>query len=289
MNFVERIILKKGEDESSSFSQNKNILKSPKFYHYNEYLPIIKSCYKQASYWHGTGRYQYSYLDISRYGEIDYKNKFDILTSILKDDGLIPHHEPWLKKIQILSSTISMTPFRMYAKLYAGLYLYESDTLAYEFGSTKFWFKIFIRFQIVNKNFIIFLFTKGLFKLSNPSVYQGTRKYIRSIRSDLDKKPVSIFKGHLVHTDIIGNYPILIAINNRIKILSFNPGLERLESRTVEEIHLNNITHIEVPLANIEETEKLLKENGILLQVIPLEYGEMYCSSLKLKELTCIN
>lgn len=288
MNYIERIVLRKGEKELESFRLTENILKTPEFSSYSQYLPLIKSCYEQASYWHGTGRYQYSYLGDSRYGEIDFKNKFDILASVLEDGGLKPHFEPWLKKIEILSPTISMTPFRMYAKLYAGLYLYEHDALIYEFGSTNFWFKIFIRLQAIDKKFLWFLFTKGILKLFGPSVYQGTRQYIRSIRSDLDKKPVSIFKGHLIHTDITGNYPILIGVKNSIKILSFNLGLERLETRTNEPISLKDISHLEVPLSKIKETEDLLKKNNISLTIIPLEYGEMYCSNFMLKDLTII-
>jgi hypothetical protein len=48
---------------------------------------------------------------------------------------------------------------------------------------------------------------------------------------------------------------------------------------------LQDITHIEVPLANIKETEDFLKQKNIALQIIPLEFGEIYCSTYPLSKL----
>jgi hypothetical protein len=64
--------------------------------------------------------------------------------------------------------------------------------------------------------------------------------------------------------------------------------MERLEVRTDKLISFKDITHFEVPLSNVKETEDILKLNNVSVPVIPLEFGEVYCSSFPFKELVGI-
>lgn len=285
MNIIDRYIINKAERRLRPFRNRQEVLKKPEFAKYAEYEPVIDKCYKDATYWHGTGRYQYSHANDTRYENVDFKKHIDILELILKEGGLKPHHEPWLKKIQnIQAPTISMSPFRMYARLYAGLYLYEKNNLLYQFGTSKFWFIFLSAVQVVNKKFLAFLFTSKFFRLIRVATYKDIQTYVRSIRND-KKVVIPTLYGYKIRTDIANNYPILVGIKNNIETISFNAGMERLEARTAQLIMLKNITHIEVPLANVLETEIFLKEKGINVIVIPIEFAELYCSQFSFKNL----
>lgn len=286
MNFIDRIILRKGEKVLLPFRTTESLLKTDLFASYQELLPIIKNCYKEAAQWHGTGRYQYAHANETRYENISPSEHVDVLESIIREGGLRPHHEPFIPKMLSMSlPTISMSPFRVYAKLYAGLYLHEKDSLKYSFGTSKFWFRFLFIIQILNREFLRFIFTKKFFKLVSVSTYRDSQVWIQTIRSTRDTKPFSPFQGYMIRTDITGNYPILIGIKNTVKTISLKDSIGRLESRTLDPILLQDITHIEVPLANVRETEDFLKQKNVAVKVIPLEFGETYCSKCPLSKL----
>lgn len=285
MNIIDQIILKMGEKSLFSFREKAKIIELPIFPGYTESIPLIEKIYQEVGYWHGTGRYQYAHSNVTRYESLDTDTITDLLESIIQEGGLRLHDEPWLRKIQKMAMpTVSLSPFRMYAKLYAGLYLYEKDTLEYQFGTTKIWFRILLRIQMLNKNFLKFLLSKGLFQLARISTFQNTKLWVRSIRKD--GKNSNLLKGHLIRSDIPGNYPILIGIKKNISLMYFNPGMERLEARTDKPVRFEDMTHIEVPLAHIEDTRTILKKKNVQLPVIPLEYGEFHCAGKSLSTLT---
>ncbi|MCC6323297.1 hypothetical protein IT400_00740 [Candidatus Nomurabacteria bacterium] len=290
MNYFQSIILNIQKKTLRAFLADETILQQDEFKEYGAMFPEIQDCYKEVGYWHGTGRYRYGKGTLSRYDDVGSKQISDMLESIISEGGLKPHKEPWLYKIDKIgiksNKTTSLTPFRMYAKLYAGLYLNENKKLLYEYGSVKFWFGIFIMVQILNLKFLYFVLTRGLFWLSTKSTYKDTKTFMGTIRSDIEQKNISPFKGHLLRSDIVGNYPILFGIKKTIKIVHFNSILERLEKRTDNPILFNDITHIEVPINNVKETEELLKQKNIDLKIIPFEYGEVYCNNYLLENLT---
>jgi hypothetical protein len=284
MNIIERILVKNG---------NRSLLKSKSlgrqlvdsgFVGYSEYLSTINDCYQKIGYWHGTGRYHYSHKNNSRYEDIDFSVTIDILESILTEGGMRPHREPWLEKIQrINTATISLSPYRMYARLYSELYQYQGDSLRYQFGTVKLWYKIFLTVQLLDGKFLLFLITKGLFRLANRATYKNIKRFISSVNKN--SEVVSIYKAHLIRSDIEKNYPILFGIKKELNTITFNPGMQRLEARTDRVITLGDIVSIEVPLSKIAETKNLLEKYNITLPVIPLELGELYCSTLPLEQL----
>ena len=285
MNAIDRAILRAGEKSLFSFREQTKTITGSLLSGYAESASFIEKIYNEVGYWHGTGRYQYAHSAATRYESLDTNTTTDLFKSIIQEGGLRPHNEPWLRKIQKISMpTVSLSPFRMYAKLYAGLYLYEKDALGYQFGTTKIWFRVFLRIQMVNRNFLKFLFEKGLFRLARPSTFRNAKLWVCSIRKD--GKNSNLLHGHLIRSDIRGNYPILIGIKKTISLMPFNPGMERLEARTSASIRFEDITHIEVPLINLPNTKALLNIHNIDLPVLPIEYGECFCSTKSLAELT---
>lgn len=281
---LQNLLTRNGEKFLKPFRNQEEVLKMPEFSDYKFLLPVIEKHYKETEYWHGTGRYQYKRNENSRYDNLDTGSHIDILESILNHGGLRPHNEPWLEKMQqVFAPTISLTPFRMYAMLYAGLYFFEEDSLLYRFGTTKFWFRLFLTIQVLDIQFLKFFLVHGIFKLARPSTYKNAQLWIKSIRQS--KKDANPLKGYLIKSDIKGNYPILIAIKkNSITPLGTELAIRRLETRTTSIISLEQLSHIEVPLKNIEETRGLLKRRKVDTPIIPLEFIEYYLSHRTLKQ-----
>lgn len=95
---------------------------------YLEKLPEIVNIYQNVALWHGTGRHKYS----------DSGDVVDILDGIIKDKGLIPHRDEWDKKRGIIH-TVSAAPSRMYARLYAEMYVPAATRINNELGSRELW------------------------------------------------------------------------------------------------------------------------------------------------------
>ncbi len=287
MNLFDNIVIWNGERKLKPFRSQAEILKRGEFKSYSEYFPIIEQCYKNASYWHGTGRLHYSHTENSRYETNGKTGYLDILDSIINMGGITPHSDNWFKRIERKDfDTISFTPCRMYVKLYAGLHLYEKDQLVYEFGTTKFWFRTIICVQTFYKKFLVYIFTGTFYRILTRANNKNAREWMGAVRSDMQKKSMSIFRGHLLRSDIPGNYPIIIGINKSgLDIISYNSGMERFEARTRKSILIKDMTHIEVPLCKVEETKEFLKQKNCTLMVIPIEFSELYCSNRSLQEL----
>ena len=253
---------------------------------YKEYIPVIEKCYGLATYWHGTGRYHYHYSGNSKYEGVDDKTLLDVLDSIIESNGLIPRFDPWIKVSGHTQESISVTPFRMYARVYAGFHQYEKNQFQYEYGTPKYWFYFLGILQLLEqkpvrniKNALKMKYTKSFVKYS--------QTWMHTLRSDLNEKPLNPSKLYLLRSDIQDNYAILIGIKKEAVVpIHFDSIIERFETRTEKIIPLNDITHIEVPLRNVKETEEFLKTKNISLLVIPLEFGEIYCNKYSLKELS---
>ncbi|MFT4537305.1 MAG: hypothetical protein ACI9P5_004687 [Saprospiraceae bacterium] len=287
MNIIDQAILSIGKRKLKSFRLKNKIPTDGEFAIYPKYLPTIRNSYSNTGYWHGTGRYQYKRDRNSRYGKINHSEHFDILESLIEKGGVTPHFDPHIAVQGEFIETISVTPFRMYARIYADMHLYEKNTLLYEYGSSKFWFNVFFIIQLFYKKYIPYLLTVSLRKLMSKSLYKQASQWIGVLRSDIGEKPVSLLKSMSVRSDIRTNYPILIGIKRDVLRPVLMPQrYERLETRIDVLISIDDMTHIEVPLSNIAETKECLKSHSINLRVIPLEFGEIYANNYSFKELT---
>lgn len=281
MNWLRSIIYKKAEKRIAQFENNYGLLTSEQISEYQNLLPIIEKIYRETKYWHGTGRLQYA-RSTSRYDTINNFETIDILDSILSDDKLKPH--PDISCSTILHrrtfSTVPLSDKRILARIYACLYFYEKENLFYEFGNKKLWYPIIGALDACDLNFVLF----NIIHLPKTSI---TWHWIQAFRKNLKKFDViNVFKIHELSSDIQKNYPILFGVKeNAFHKAHINPILDNYEVRTYDSIFLDGITHIEVPLRNIQETAELMKKYNISVPLIPMEYFELYCSTLPLVEL----
>lgn len=253
---------------------------------YAKYLPRIEACLLKATYWHGTGRYHYSYQGESRYENVDAGELLDVLDSIIRHDGLLPHNDPW---IDSGGKTVSLGTVRMHSRLFARIHLYEHDTLLYELGSVPCWVHLYTRLLLLwllTNLGSCMQFMKSLFRRST---YKDLQSWVGAIRRPQNGKVISLshfVSGKSPDSDIRGNYPILFGISKgTLRVIDTVPLTHAVEVRSLQPVTLKDFTHMEVPLANVKETENFLGTNGISLPVLPLEYVDAFMSNIPLKTL----
>ena len=64
-----------------------------------------------------------------------------------------------------------------------------------------------------------------------------------------------------------------------------NKYIALLETRSRIMVNMNNFTHIEVPLKNINQTMKFLNKYNVKLPIIPIEIAEVYFSKYNIQDL----
>ncbi len=236
----------------------------------------IKKLYDKKLYWHGTGRYRY----IHNYEtEEDSTRVDDVLKGILENSGILPLvKDPWMKSNNKFLVTISLAKIRFYAAVYAFMNLFEGENI-YKYGSRLLWL-----FVIDVINFIdnpldvlkhLFIFT---FKIGNKKL----RRYQSKSRSYSKLKNFGTFFLQLFYmaamrSDIEGNYPIIVAVKTEnLSFVEINSGFDYYEARVDESISLKDISHLEVPRMNLEETRTLLKDYSVNIPVIAIEDAELF-------------
>ncbi len=282
---LEQLILNKAEKKLAFYRTKGKELKE-KHPEYQNHLPRIEELYKKAIYWHGTGRYHYSYKGESRYESVNGDELLDVLDSIIRHDGLTPHHDPW---IDSGGNTVSLGTVRMHSRLFARAHLYEYNTLLYELGSTKFWVRLYAYFLLA---WLIADFNSCrqiLKTIFRRSAYKNFQTWASALRKPQGKRVVRIkdlIEAKILNSDIESNYPILIGIaKGTLEVLDTIPLTHRVEVRSLQAVTLKDFTHIEVPLVRVKETEEFLKSKDISLPVLPMEFVDAYLSDIPLKTL----
>jgi hypothetical protein len=234
-------------------------LHSRELYTYPQ-IELYEKLYKTASYWHGTGRYQYDANG----------NVIDVLSSILEHGGLKPHTDyyNWLDQGK---DTISFGRSRSYSIKYADMHSDNIDRLPSRNLSNE----DFVEQHIVPVNKRIWEETQRKIgkKLTNIAFTNlvGSPSWTKKIRQDGGR----VRDAFLLGSDIQGNYPILMGIK-QLENLEEIPGyLSQYEVRTAQSVPLNTVTHMETPAEKIEETKRLLDKGNYDLPVFPIELGEM--------------
>lgn len=284
--WLENLILKKEEVALLPYRHKAEVLTKELDSQYQSYVPRIKDLYDKATYWHGTGRYHYQYQGESRYEKVNADGLLDVLDSIIQHNGLTPHNDPW---IDSGGKTVSLGTVRMHSRLFARIHLYERDTLLYELGSVPYWTKLYMRLLLLwlfvdlrnCKQFIKSLFRRAL--------YKDLQSWVGAIRKPQNGRVISLWNfvnGESPDSDIEGNYPMLFGITKgTFKTIDTVPLTHAVEVRSLQPVMLADFTHIEVPYANVKETEELLKSRDVMLPVIPIEFVDMYLANLPLKKL----
>lgn len=282
---LEQSILNRAEKKLQFYrTQGKELKdKNPE---YQSYLPRIKELYKKATYWHGTGRYHYSYKGESRYESVNGDELLDVLDSIIRHDGLTPHHDPW---IDSGGNTVSLGTVRMHSRLFARAHLYERGTLIYELGSTKFWVRLYAYFLLAWLLADFNSCRQILKTVFRRSAYRNFQTWASALRKPQGKRVVRIrdlIEAKILNSDIKNNYPILIGVaKGTLEVMDTIPLTHRVEVRSLQPVTLKDFTHIEVPLAKVKETEEFLKSKNISLLVLPMEFVDAYLSDISLKTL----
>lgn len=252
---------------------------------YLKYLALIESCYFKAGFWHGTGRFHYRLEGSSKYQGVDYSHVFDVLGAIVKSQGIIPEYDPIPELDPKHPNTVSLSKFRMYARLYAEMNQPKGEELGYTYGSDRFWFYLGVPLQLIYKNPLQNLFLLISYYL-NKDEMNDFQNWIHSFKHSSKSFKATPLNFYKLRSDIDGNYGILIGIKkNSVKAVHYNPVLERFETRTDQPILLSDITHLEVTLSKLEETQGFLDKHHLKIPLIPIELGDLYCSQFNLGDL----
>ena len=284
--WLERLIIKKAEKKLQPYREQAELVRHDFTDQYQKYLPQISTLYTETTHWHGTGRYHYQHQNGSRYVAVCTDNITDVLAAILETNGLEPHHDPWINSG---GKTVSLATVRMHARTFARIHLFEKETLFYELGSFKYWLRFY--FVLLFAWLITSLWSQLSFirDTLRASSSKDVQNWASAIRKPHNKKVVGIFdifRGNVPTSDIHGNYPVLIGVATNPKdLIDTIPLTRKVEQRSLQPITLNMFTHLEVPLQNINETEKLLEGHNILLSVIPIEFGDIYLANEPLEKL----
>jgi hypothetical protein len=284
--WLEQLILKQAEKRLQSPRVQGESLKKSLETEYQKCFPRIKNCYEQAAYWHGTGRYHYAHSGESRYESGNAEGTLDVLDSIIKNDGLMPHADPWIASG---GKTVSLGTVRMHSRLFARIHLYEGDTLLYELGSARYWTRLYmllLLFWLLTNMRSCRQFMKSLLRRSSSKDFQLWAGALRKPHNGKVVRIAEVMNGEALGSDIKGNYPILIGIaKGTLKVMETIPLVHAVEVRSFEKVTMNNFTHLEVPLKNVKETGEFLRSRGVTLEVLPMEFVDIYMSTLSVKEL----
>ncbi|MBC7837014.1 hypothetical protein H7X87_04560 [Acetobacteraceae bacterium] len=291
MNLAERLLVSRSEKHLQKYRDAAKHVHTEFLRQYYAYLPEIESYYDQAGYWHGTGRYHYYHGDDSRYEGVNTKHVVNVLESILDHRALTGHQDLWITGDGKFEKTVSVAPIRMHARLFAHIHLREGVWLPYVFGGTRFWMGIII--ALASKELIFTLRGDGRTFLKNALLNRTSLKNFRTwasaIRNLDDFKVLPLWRAYDLRSDIVGNYAILFGIKrSAIQGDGVLPFIKGLEVRVAKSIRLGDMTHIEVPLENVEETKRILSAKNISLPIIPLEFGELYCAQFPFKKLVYV-
>lgn len=291
MNLFERVLFSRSEKHLRKYRDATKYMRADFLSQYYLYLPDIERCYKRAGYWHGTGRYHYHHANDSRYEEADAQRVVHVLESILDGGALTRHQDLWVKYEGQFKKTVSVAPSRMHARLYAHIHLRDGVWLEYVFGGTRFWmgffvflatFQLLARFTREERAFI-------QWTIFNKNTLKHARTWGSAIRNLSEFKFLPLWRAYDLRSDIAGNHAVLFGIKrDAIQGDGVLPTIKKLEVRVDHIIKLSDMTHVEVPLENVEETKQLFALKKISLPVIPLEFGELYCSQLPLTKLVYV-
>ena len=285
MSVFENLLIAHSEKYLAKYRESATHARDEFLREYESYIPQLQHCYAEAGFWHGTGRYHYLNPDDSRFENSNGSRTLNIFESILTNGGLNNHQDLWYHDEQ-LKKTVSIAPTRMHARMYAHIHLYEGTWLEYVFGGTKFWMGVIAVLAV--KELCTTRENRAFIKrfLFNKTALRSFRIWASAIRNCDEFKILPLWRAYDLRSDIPGNHAILFGIKrSAIQGEGVLPFIKNFEIRVARPISLDEMTHVEVPIKNIESTKKLLEEKGISLPVIPLEFGEFFSSRLPLSML----
>lgn len=255
----------------------------------------IEALLAQTWCYHGTGAKHYLHQGESKYdGIIDEVG--DSLGSFLSE-GLKPRHDMYNQLLQTgADNSISLSENRMYARLYAELFLYENDELAYMYGPRPFWWRLTgvksVRLQTQAILHMPIVELMKSLKRINPREKQTMKGKVKlwtgSIRKDGKYKDDPFGAMSRAKSDIESNFPIIIGVRED----SFKPlpikftVMRAYEKRSSEVISSEQFSHLQVPLSKVDAVRQRVQELGLDLPIVPIEFVELIQSEMPLEEVS---
>lgn len=231
-------------------------------------LDKIRSAYREAAFWHGTGRYQQ---------QAD-GTPVDILRGILEQGSIQPRYDLY-NPDDGTKTSVSMAYSRMYSRICAEAYYPKGKGLENSFGSVHFW--------------------AGLFGVSNGVEQLRDREHRARLSSPRKLEEIKVHNAKRLArrgmedgatglgSTIEGNYPILFGIKEgAFEAADTAQWMRKHEARTLEPIPVRGLSHVEVPLEYVEVTQALFSQYGYAdFPVLPIEAGEEYVSHFTVSRL----
>jgi hypothetical protein len=221
-------------------------------------IPAPETMYEDTALWHGTGRYKYEEGDVK-----------DVLTSIADGGSIAPNLDRF--DFSGPMESVSLARSRMYARAYADMFGEIPDKKD-RYGTSLFWACAFLGSTAVEASVEL--------KVWKPSGYYEMMRHLgRAGVTEWYKKVTSMNNANVVNvygdgSDIPNNYPILFGVRD-VQGIETSRAVAIHEIRTDRPLELDcDITHVEVPHRNIEETQRILA--GVAIRSI--EEGESYSS-----------
>ncbi len=272
---------------------------------FNAQKDEIEAIRAETGYWHGLGRLRYPYKGDSKWNGVDHTEApIDILPPLLKE-GLLPQHDFFhgLNNLEGQTDTVSTTPNRQYARAYASMYGETAEgCLEYTYGSRAFWAIYFLADSLL-KGWKDIDFLKKEFRIKvlsaqNDPERQHRRKSVEHMLENAEqwgapshkpKPPISSNSGLLLATatsDIPNNHPLIVGIRSNAfqAVPMWRPFIAH-EVRSSTVISPDQWTCLEVPLQQVESVRAKIREQGLEVPIVPIEFAELMDSEIHFREL----
>lgn len=228
----------------------------------NNHLIQYSNSLQSVKYWHGTGRYKYNSS-----GEIE-----DILAGILRC-GIKTYPDSYLTILSddLQMDSISLVEKRNVARCYADIHFSRKDT-CYRAGSPSFWLSQHYAEMYLN------IYTKYAFKafFRLPKWRRGVKLHTNeSWSGKVNKRARNTWQSFDLGTDIAGNFPILIGVSHINRKADIPRVFAKTEIRSLDNIQISDIKHLEVPESKISYIKEKLNQAGVHhINVFDIEIGE---------------
>jgi hypothetical protein len=227
-------------------------------------LPKIQQLYGKAAYWHGTGRYQHTPTGPDK----------DILDGIATKGALSPQLDTF-DFVSGDAQSISLAPTRMYARDYARMFFPKGKDIPNLYGEG-----VWSRRMALAAGLALLTHPSIILKMGRDkkNITHNARNWVARITREHIPTKTILSKSLSARTDIPNNYPLLFGIKDENLVFrKTDAKYLAYEKRVTQPITLQTMSHVEVPFEKVQETKQVLEEKGIILPVIPIEFGEQYC------------
>jgi hypothetical protein len=226
--------------------------------------PEIERLHAEAGFWHGAGRFRYSD------GEV-----IDVLSAIT-ESGAVRAHLDAFDVVTGPMEIISLSRARMYARAYADMFRFQPGTDV-RYGDSQFWGSVYLTDTIIQSLIENKVWTLEGYRTMMDHVGENKlRDWCAKFTSAEVKSTTQLYRAG---SDIPGNHPILFGIRpGSFAPVATSQAVALHEVRTRESLNLpgGDITHLEVPLAHLEEDTEVLKSAGFDLPVVAIEDAERH-------------